>query len=25
VGFVQLDVVKEYVKNQSTHHNTKFI
>ena len=25
VGFVQLDVVKEYVKNQSGHHNTVFI
>ena len=25
VGFVQLDVVKEYVKNQSEHHNTIFI
>jgi len=25
VGFVQLDVVKEYVKKQSEHHNTIFI
>lgn len=25
VGFVQLDVVKEYVRNQSTHHETRFI
>ena len=25
VGFVQLDVVKEYVKKQSKHHNTIFI
>ena len=25
VGFVQLDVVKEYIKNQSEHHKTKFI
>ena len=25
VGFVQLDVVKEYVRNQSEHHETKFI
>ena len=25
VGFVQLDVVKEYVRNQSIHHNTEFI
>ena len=25
VGFVQLDVVKEYVRNQSVHHNTDFI
>ena len=25
VGFVQLDVVKDYVKNQSRHHDTKFI
>jgi len=25
VGFVQLDVVKEYVRNQSIHHNTNFI
>jgi putative transposase len=25
VGFVQLDVVKEYVKNQSEHHQTKFV
>ena len=24
VGFVQLDVVKEYVRNQSEHHQTKF-
>lgn len=24
VGFVQLDVVKEYVRNQSIHHNTTF-
>ena len=25
VGFVQLDVVKEYVRNQSVHHKTRFI
>ncbi len=25
VGFVQLDSVKEYVRNQSVHHNTDFI
>ena len=25
VGFVQLEVVKEYVKNQSEHHQTKFV
>jgi len=25
VGFVQLDVVKEYVKNQNAHHETAFI
>ena len=25
VGFVQLDVVKEYVRNQSEHHQTKFV
>ena len=25
VGFVQLDVVKDYVRNQSAHHKTKFI
>jgi len=25
VGFVQLDVVKNYVRNQSEHHETKFI
>ena len=25
VGFVQLDVVQDYVKNQSVHHDTKFI
>ncbi|MFH1586130.1 MAG: IS200/IS605 family transposase [archaeon] len=25
VGFVQLDVVKEYVRNQSIHHETNFI
>ena len=25
VGFVQLDVVKEYVRNQSIHHNANFI
>ena len=25
VGFVQLDVVKDYVRNQSVHHDTKFI
>jgi len=25
VGFVQLDVVKEYVRNQSEHHQTKFL
>jgi len=25
VGFVQLDVVREYVRNQSSHHETMFI
>ena len=25
VGFVQLDVVKDYVRNQTIHHGTKFI
>ncbi len=25
VGFVQLDVIKNYVKNQSVHHQTEFI
>ena len=25
VGFVQLDVVKDYVRNQSEHHQTKFV
>ena len=25
VGFVKLDVVKDYVRNQSVHHKTKFI
>ena len=25
VGFVQLDVVKDYVRNQSNHHETEFV
>ena len=25
VGFVQLDAVKDYVRNQSVHHKTKFV